>query len=83
MRLNNKDRIYSLYVYNNKNDAVRTNTFYETKEDILKYLEEIRTENAWLNKMYKNKYKYYYIIDTETKGTIQMLISKLKEHKEI
>ena len=83
MRLNNKDRIYSLYVYNNKNDAVRTNTFYETKEEILKDLEEIRTENAWLNKMYKNKYKYYYIIDTETKGTIQMLISKLKEHKEI
>lgn len=83
MRLNNKDRIYSLYVYNNKNDAVRTNTFYETKEEILKYLEEIRTENTWLNKMYKNKYKYYYIIDTETKGTIQMLISKLKEHKEI
>lgn len=83
MRLNNKDRKYSLYVYNNKNDAVRTNTFYETKEEILKDLEEIRTENAWLNKMYKNKYKYYYIIDTETKGTIQMLISKLKEHKEI
>lgn len=83
MRLNNKDRIYSLYVYNNKNDAVRTNTFYETKEEILKDLEEIRTENTWLNKMYKNKYKYYYIIDTETKGTIQMLISKLKEHKEI
>jgi hypothetical protein len=83
MRLNNKDRIYSLYVYNNKNDAVRTNSFYETKEEILKDLEEIRTENTWLNKMYKNKYKYYYIIDTETKGTIQMLISKLKEHKEI
>lgn len=83
MRLNNKDRIYSLYVYNNKNDAIRTNTFYETKEEILKDLEEIRTENTWLNKMYKNKYKYYYIIDTETKGTIQMLISKLKEHKEI
>lgn len=70
-------------VYNNKNYAVRTNTFYETKEEILKDLEEIRTENAWLNKTYKNKYKYYYIIDTETKGTIQMLISKLKEHKEI
>lgn len=83
MRLNNKDRKYSLYVYNNKNDAVRTNTFYKTKEEILKELEEIRTENAWLNKMYKNKYKYYYIIDTETKRTIQMLISKLKEHKEI
>lgn len=83
MRLNNKDRIYSLYVYNNKNDAVRTNTFYETKEEILKDLEEIRTENAWLHKMYKNKYKYYHIIDTETKGTIQMLVSKLKEHKEI
>lgn len=83
MGLNNKDRKYNLYVYNNKNDAVRTNTFYETKEEILKYLEEIRTENAWLNKMYKNKYKYYYIIDIETKGTIQMLISKLKEHKEI
>ena len=83
MRLNNKDRICSLYVYNNKNDAVRTNTFYETKEEIFKDLEEIRTENAWLNKTYKNKYKYYYIIDTEIKGTIQMLISKLKEHKEL
>ncbi len=83
MGLNNKNRKYSLYVYNNKNDTVRTNTFYETKEEILKDLEEIRTENAWLNKTYKNKYKYYYIIGTETKGTIQMLISKLKEHKEI
>ena len=78
-----KKRKYSIYVFNNENDWVRTNSSFLYHDELINELKELEKPGTWLNKTYGH-YKYKLGINEFIQGkTVQEYIKEYLSREKI
>lgn len=67
LKVQDDERRWSIYVFNNENEYVRINSLYLSLKEAKAQLCEITETGSWLNKRYGH-YKYQLILDEFIRG---------------